>query len=785
MTGVDPGGWQDLRPGVDVAEQLLAASRAGKVLRCGSDGERAVVAAADLRRACLASSGGAADPFGLRLAYAQVRGPLNLRAAAVPVPLSFTTCDFTDPINVEGADLHELVVTDGRREGTPAGAPESASRLPGLLGNGVRIAHDLVLSGTTIAADLATRASFSHTSAVWLTEAVIGGRLLAAGTQVVGAGGRAMQCDRTTVAGDVRLVHGFRATGEVRLLAMHLAGSLDLTGAHLSATDGPALDLAEATVGGSVFLLDAAHDRIRPSVRGRIEMGRTVIHGQLLVRNAVLEAPAAAPARAGYLAEQTSRRPVLLASGLTVHGQCTIEAGSTVQGGIILRGAELRGGVRFERAEIRNPDDVALDLSHATLGASLELRDAAVEGTVSITHARVAGPVELDGTALTRPSRRRCLHATGVRVEGDVGLQGLTATNGAVNFRGAVIAGVVDAEDAEIVNPGSRTLSLHQAQVQANVRICGRFRSVGVVVLTRATIGGRLRCDGATLAWQAAPEQADTGHRNPLGSAFEAISATVRGGIDLGWHVTAGGVDFTDATTTYLADNAGSDWPAATSLGGFSYERYAAVDRTGGIGTWDARQRIGWLAGLRPYDPRSWEQAARVLRAGGDHDGADAVLIAQRRHARRTPELALSRGRRALDATLDVTIRYGYRPQRALAILVLLIAAVTISLSFPATRATMRTTDQNARVFATAGPVASDVPAGDCGGGTVRCFNVFFYAVDTVVPIIDLKQRATWYPSPDRGGAVLEWWLNLCTILGWIASTIFVLSLTRLGRTPA
>jgi hypothetical protein len=31
----------------------------------------------------------------------------------------------------------------------------------------------------------------------------------------------------------------------------------------------------------------------------------------------------------------------------------------------------------------------------------------------------------------------------------------------------------------------------------------------------------------------------------------------------------------------------------------------------------------------------------------------------------------------------------------------------------------------------------------ECGDGLVRCFNAFFYAVDTAVPIVDLKQRAT------------------------------------------
>jgi hypothetical protein len=54
--------------------------------------------------------------------------------------------------------------------------------------------------------------------------------------------------------------------------------------------------------------------------------------------------------------------------------------------------------------------------------------------------------------------------------------------------------------------------------------------------------------------------------------------------------------------------------------------------------------------------------------------------------------------------------------------------------------------------------------------------------VDTVVPLIDLHQRSTWYPAGGRHGVPLEWLLNLCTILGWVASTVFAVSFTRLGR---
>ena len=65
----------------------------------------------------------------------------------------------------------------------------------------------------------------------------------------------------------------------------------------------------------------------------------------------------------------------------------------------------------------------------------------------------------------------------------------------------------------------------------------------------------------------------------------------------------------------------------------------------------------------------------------------------------------------------------------------------------------------------------------------LRCFSPALYAIDTVIPLISLDQRTTWYPdayTPD--GSLMEWWLNIATMLGWLLSSIFVLSLARMAR---
>ena len=103
----------------------------------------------------------------------------------------------------------------------------------------------------------------------------------------------------------------------------------------------------------------------------------------------------------------------------------------------------------------------------------------------------------------------------------------------------------------------------------------------------------------------------------------------------------------------------------------------------------------------------------------------------------------------------------------------------------PGVQERIRAIDQNALVFTPTGarPLSAEQdPPGECGNGDVRCLSPFFYAVDTVVPLIDLHQRSTWYPVTERNGVLLGWLLNLCTIFGWVASTVFAVSLTRLGR---
>jgi hypothetical protein len=275
---------------IDEAE-LLSAARSGTVVDAAVDGRKRTVQAALLRRCCHELKD-QIDPHGLRLNNAVVVGCLDLAGLAVSFPLRFEGCEFDSAVVVEGADLFELSLI-------------SCPRLPGLLGNGLRLCRDLNLSRSHIAGAHWTSGSTSKRSAVWLCEAEIGGRLLCVNATIDGQGGRSIQADRIHVGGAVRLIQQFRARGEMRLLGARIEGALDLGGAQFESTDGEAIDIVDAVIDGSMFLVEDPAGR-RPVVRGRIHMGSVQIAGRLLIRNAILEAPESVPRDSGYARSRSS-----------------------------------------------------------------------------------------------------------------------------------------------------------------------------------------------------------------------------------------------------------------------------------------------------------------------------------------------------------------------------------------------------------------------------------------------------------------------------------------------
>jgi hypothetical protein len=733
---------------------LRIACRRGGELRGGSIDAR-------LLRECCITDPHLVDPRGLRLRGVHVRGRLDLAGVDIAFPLVFEECRFDEAPDLTGSDVRSLAIT---------GSP----RLPGLIGNGLRVRGDLDLSRSRIAGAHLTDGSSTTRAAVWLCEAQIGRRLLCIDTVIDAGGRRAVQADRIRVGGNLRLVHGFTAAGEVRMPGARIGGSLDLTGARI-AHPGPVLDLGEAHIGGGLFIVPHPATGRTPQLAGQIALSNAEIAGHVLIQDAVLSGPDGEPALAA---------PRLSVSGpLTFAGVCRV-SGALDLSHAVLTTVSIDGGCTLVA-----PGRVALDLTGARLRASLTLRPGVVvEGAVRVADAHIHGNLNLREVTLRSPmSGGALISAPGVVVDGMVHLERLSATGGFLGFRGARIGSALDASGATLHNPGERTLGLLQAVVNSSVRLTDGFHSTGFVVLNRCVIEGRLNLRGGRFECPGPSEENSSGH------AIQAITATVRAGVQLLWDQVTPSVDFRGLTTTVLQDRP-DHWPARFIVSGMTYDRF-------GDPTWDRAARLRWLRGQAVYDAGPYEQLARVFRQHGYTADAEAILIERRHQARRAGRRHRFGPRNIVDALHGWVVGYGYRPSRTVWLLLALLVAVAASLYVPDVRSTLRATDARGNAYAvdgrlvTVGPPDADtvptdaVPSAQrprpdaCGDGQIRCFNPVLYAVDTVVPLISLGQRSTWFASPHaRHGTLAEWWLNLATLAGWLLSTVYVLSFTRFAR---
>jgi hypothetical protein len=733
-------------PALDAAA-LLRACRNGRPVR----GVRSVDAA--LVRAICRRDPGEIDPRGLVIEDARITGGLDLTGMAVPFPLRFVRCVFDEPLDLDGADLHLLALDD--------------CTVPGVLANGLRVRRDLDLSRSRIVGDLRTPASTSSPAAVWLCESEIGGRLLCRDTYLESSG-RAIQADRMTVGGTIRLLHRFEARGALRLIGARVAGSVDLTGASLTRPQQDlALDLGDCEIGGSVFLIDDQTGR-RPLVRGRIDLGNARISGHVMIRNATIDptGPVAGPAYSSGRSTGTA----ISAPGITVGGPLGIEGRCEINGGVDLSMGSFSTIQISGESSLAVPGGRALDLTNAELRSGLLIEEGTtVEGTLRLAGAHVRGDLRLRGTRWSNPEGNTVISAQSAVIDGMVHLREVSTSGGRLSLRAATVGGVVNARAARLHNPDGEALSLEQALVRGPVLLGAGFRADGVVVLNRCTAEGRLDCDGGTFT-----------------SGIKAVSATIREGMRLRWAEVPPRVDLTGTATTVLADDA-TRWPAETAISGFVYDRFDDG--------WDWRRRRDWLRSMSTYDAGPYEQAARVFRQHGRPVEAEYLLMELRRRA---PRRGLVRG--LIDYLYGVTVGYGYRPGRVLWLLAALLVMVYGMLLMPGVQATLRATDPRGNVYAADGRLVT-VEAADpspdgtavesrlthrpdaCGDGQVRCFDPLFYTVDTVVPLLTLGQRATWYPETNTsGGSLVAVLLNLAGLLGWILSTVVVLSFARLAR---
>ncbi len=169
-----------------------------------------------------------------------------------------------------------------------------------------------------------------------------------------------------------------------------------------------------------------------------------------------------------------------------------------------------------------------------------------------------------------------------------------------------------------------------------------------------------------------------------------------------------------------------SSWPAQLSIDGLTYR--ALEPRL------PARQRLDWLnRDPRGHQTQPYGQLAAHYTTIGQPGQAREVMYAGERVQRQAMPLLA----RVWSLLQDITVGYGYQPRRAVAWLVALLAAGSIT-------------------FALAPPPPLTT-------GQAPHFNPVVYTLDLLLPVVDLGQKHAFNPA----GAE-QWFSYLLVAAGWV-----------------
>jgi hypothetical protein len=466
---------------------------------------------------------------------------------------------------------------------------------------------------------------------------------------------------------------------------------------------------------------------------------------------------------------------------------CHFEAGPILRAAIISRlflDGSLLPGLQAERLEARG---------------GVYLRGAEVNGEVNLVQSRLGGNLECDGATIRAPGGYALLAAS-LEVR-NVLVRGANLRGG-INLSGARLAADLDCAGAIVTRAEGVALEASEIEARGSV-LLRAARIEGETRLTASQISGDMDCSGAVLD-------------NPGEVALEMSRTVVKGAFFLRRDARVNGMlALTGASLGTIHDEA-SSWPQTGDLL-LNRCRYGAfID-----GPVDAGSRLDWLSRQTPtrsgedFWPQPYEQLASVFREMGHGEDARAVLVVKerlQRQARR--ERARNPLWRALlaaaDGILGVTLAYGRQPLLAFVWLLLFwVLGVAVfgqaqrqGAVMPNSAVVLRspewtlcgieTSEQRSLIATTqtTGLASSGQTQLDCfrqrwEASSYPAFNPWMYSLDTLLPVLDMGQKAFWRPNPAKpGGGLAINYFYFQSIVGWALSLLAVAGFSGLVKSP-
>jgi hypothetical protein len=684
----------------------------------------------------------------LRLAGVAVIGELQLEAAEVPYLVELTQCWLSHRPDLRMARLSGLRL--------------AGCRLPGLRGRNLRVDSDLVLE-----------AGFTADGQVDLTDAHVNGSLRLSGAVLRRAGGTALHAERMIIAGAVQ-ASVLRATGGVRIPNSRIGGNVDFGGARLSHPTGDALHAVGIDVSGSVL---GEVEGGRLVARGRVVLSGARIGGDLRLSGATLNV-APLPERSVLVMPRgvvDDSGAALVADRVDVRGNVELDDGFTANGVVRLPGAIIGGYLRLSGATLGTPgrpaagvaDPPAADASrpdHLTripialladgirIGGDLDARAArggerdsgrngplTAYGQVRLADGDVRGSASLSGIRL-HGAGLDSLFADRLRVGGTFFLRAIKAT-GSIRLQNADIGSTLDCTGAKLTVPRHRPDGTPKPSLDARAATIGKdllcsrgFRASGGVRIRRVEVGKSTNFEGAILGGEPGAVAL-----NAMGLNTQELNIRFAG-------PAVGDVLFARARAVSVFDSEPL-WKTSgrVDLEDFNYQALTAEPEI------DVHTRLDWLQRvLTSYDPDPYEQLAGMYSSAGREERSRYVLLVnqRRRHA------SMRLPGRVIGWVQEVTVGYGYRP--LLALLWFLAAWAFGGYWF----------SEHYR------PELIDPQ-------TQPIFNGTLFALDTLLPIVDIGQDRLW-----RTSGASQWVAAVLTLVGWVLASSAAAGATRVLKRP-
>lgn len=621
---------------------------------------------------------------------------------------------------------------------------------PTILGDGTR--PDGPSPERTIRADL-------------LRYLILGGceqcRVHETGVQLIGA----------WIAGELDLSYS-NTKGAVLLVRCSFGESMAARQAHLHSLmlNGcklPSLMAWGAVIRGSAFLRDL-------TTAGEVSFSSAEIGGSLFGIGAKLSG-------------MQSR--ALNAQGSKISGDVVLDNLDST-GEVSFSGAEIGGQLSSEHGQLNGGKGVSLNAESATIRGGVFLKNLKSIGEISFSGTEIGGQFSAQGLELDG-GEGKALNAQSVMIKRGVFLRTLVTT-GEVSFVGALIEGQFLSEGSDLNGGNGRTLNAQGAKIKGDVFL-DNLKSTGQVSFGGAEIGGQFSCEGAAL-----------NGRN--GKALDGQDMFIAGGFF--WReveAAIGIVDLNSARIGTLVDDEQS-WNKVSSLRlvGLTYENLA--------GSLDLPFRKRWLQkGAHfhgQFHPQPYQQLAKVYRETGHRHEAREVLVEKEVQHRKAVRAAIREGRDLGETGLHPQVRiainwlwdwsmrlgagYGYKPWLALGWLAGMVAVVTVLANLtwsagdfaPNSAVVLTSPDWKAIADGPSANPAADWSDTLAPGKDYETFYAFAYALDVVVPVLDLGQTDAWAPSPARGD--WGWWMfylqKTFIVLGWVVTAIAAAAISGMIR---